>query len=125
MKTLKYKDVTYKLADIPPNMEPTSPADPRALAPEEKDPNEREITEPERPKKVKPYDPLVELATKKMEKRVEKMRKMTIPIRLLNKLIPKYNLPSAQILISDWKASKERLVRKMEEVLEELGKDEQ
>lgn len=124
MRSVRYKGITYKIADIPPEMEPTSPSDPKALVPQEKDVNDREITEPEKPKKVKPHDPLKELAQRKMEKKLERLKSMSLPIKILEKLIPKYNLPSAQILISDWKASKERLIRKVEEVLQELGKDE-
>lgn len=121
---ISYKGAKYKLADVPPNMEPTTPADPRALV-TDKEVDEREITAPEKPKKVRPFDPVIGVVVKKLENRLERLEKMTLPIKQLEKLIPRYKLPSAQILISDWRASKDRLTKKLEEVIEELGKDDE
>lgn len=125
MKRIIYRGAWYSpVADVPPNMEPTQESDPKSLVPDkEKDPSQKEITENEVPEEPKPYDPHILEMKEKLEARLEKLRKkMTLPIKDLKKLIDMYDLPSAQILISDFSVSKERLLKKLEQVVEDLGK---
>lgn len=119
-----YKKAWYsRCGEVPPNMGPTQEADPKALAPDKKDNTEKEITENKLPEKAKPYDPHVQEMREKLEKRVEKLKKkLSLPIRDLKKLIDMYDLPSAQLLVTDFAVSKQRILKKLEQVVEDLGK---
>lgn len=124
MSTIFYKRALYRLvADAPSGMGPSNPSDAKSLMPDDKkDRSQSEITENKLPEEPKPYDPNIDEMKERLEKRIERLEKrMSIPIRDLKKLIDMYDLPSAQLLITDFAVSKDRLLGKLRKVVEDLG----
>lgn len=97
----------------------TNPADPKALLPDS-DGNERKVTKIKPQDVPNPFDPRIERELTRLQKKVEKLESIVLSGKSLRDLVETYDLPSAQILLVDWKASKARLLGHMNKLIEDL-----
>jgi hypothetical protein len=118
---IKYQGSFYVKADPPAGVNQSLQTDPKNFLKKDDEKKPTKI-EPDRKPKPLPYDPRIDRVKAKLEKKRERLDKLSFPIKGLVALIERYHLPSAQIFIRDLRTSKDRLLQNLDELLEDLEK---